>query len=101
MILRFFLFVELCLCCCFSGYSQSSISINSEYSIGEISSDEDYEYGYNVHLKYGKSVFKPWLSVSVGAFYLKQSLIAGGSPWGTGDVNIAVSYTHLTLPTKA
>ena len=39
-------------------------------------------------MKYGKSVFKPWLSVSVGAFYLKQSLIAGGSPWGTGDVNI-------------
>ncbi len=65
--------------------AQNQISISSAYAVEELSSNEDYEYAYNFHVYYSKTM-KPWFNLNMGLYYQQQSFISGGAPWFGGDV---------------
>ena len=57
---------------------------------------------YNILLKDGKSY--PWICIKKERFpriFLTRKIINDGSDYFGPYTNITVSYTHLTLPTKA
>lgn len=67
--------------------AQSSISFNSEYSIGELSSRAEYENCYNLQLDYNLRL-KEWLTLKVGLYGQIENFYSGGTYSSFGDVII-------------
>jgi len=65
--------------------TQSSISVNSEYSIGELSTSSEIEECFNLSLDYNL-LLKDWLSWTGGIYAQSDKFYSGGTYSSSGDV---------------
>lgn len=68
-----------------SSAAQSSISVNSEYSIGELSTSSEIEECFNLSLDYNL-LLKDWLSWTGGIYAQSDKFYSGGTYSSSGDV---------------
>lgn len=85
MKLKLLLLTNIALAFSITLYSQNSISINTEYSIGELSSKADFENCYNLSFDYNTKL-KEWLTWNIGLYGQNENFISGGTYSSFGDV---------------